>query len=483
LKTIDDKFKDELVSNEHNNSFKKYNIAILSENSLEIYLIKKYLPKEEGYRVIEASSMSELLKISNYLRLDLIIIDDRFNEDRGIETIKKLLGFEPLKECGVILLLSRNYTKDELSVQTKNIEFIKKPIDEVVFKHRVMILVDKSHKNIQRRSYFSELALKKIDEAKEFFSIYHNIFLNDSNMMIIYDKNAHSFVEANGAFERFFGNIRLFNRLFFNKKILSKSIKKLDEPNFLNYYDSDEWLDMVTKKSDFNYSIKIEKSYEEYSFNIVVSKLYSNVSDLYLIKLINIYDYLPQNRSLSKGADIKLKEQNLSSFKNEFIKLRDRVLQTRVQEDEEISKLFLQLSSKLSIICDDATILESIKNRSDDLYTSTLNQLKQIKDKHIELNQKDLNSSDHKQESRIYTKKEINLIIKLINEIISLQIIGNDIEVLLYQSSDMIIYEFALLGDIDKPNKTIKDLIKKLDASVEFIEEKDKSIVVLNIPK
>ena len=483
MKTLDDKFKDELVTNEQSKSFKKYNIAILSENSLEIYLIKKYLPKEEGYRVLEASSLGELLKISNYLSIDLIIIDDSINENRGVETINKVLGFEPLKECRMMLLLSRNYTKDELSVQTKNIEFVKKPIDEVVFKHRVMLLVDKSQQNIQRRSYFSDLALKRVDEAKEFFTIYHNIFLNDSNMMIIYDKSNRSFVESNGAFERFFGNIRLFNRVFFNKKLLSKSVKKLDEPNFLNYYDSDEWLDMITKKSDFNYSVKIDKGYEEYSFNIVVNRLESSVSELYLIKLINIYDYLPKNRSLSNGADLKLKEQNLSSFKNEFIELREKVFQTKAQEDEEISKLFLQLSSKLSIICDDSTIMESIKNRSDDLYTSTLNLFKEIKDKHITLNQKDLNSPDHKLDSNIYTSKENSLITKLINEIISLQIIGNDLEVLLYQSSDMIIYEFALLGDIDKPNQTIKELSKKLDASIEFIEEEDKSIVVVNIPK
>lgn len=483
MKTLEDKFKNELTQGDIKNSFKKYNIAIVSENSLEIYLIKKYLPKEEGYRVLEASSLKELLKITNYLSVDLIIVDDGLNENKGIATINKLLEFEPLKKTPVMLLLSRNYSKDELSINTKNIEYIKKPIDEVIFKHRVMLLIDKSKGQIQRSSYFNNMALKRIDEAKDYFSIYHNIFLNDSNMMIIYDKTKDSFIEANSSFERFFGNIRLFNRIFFNKKLLAKSVKKIDEPNFLNYYDSSKWIDMVLKNSEFNYLVKVNRTFEEFSFNVIATKLDSNIGELYLLKLINIYDYLPQNRSLSKGADLKLKEQNLSSFKEEFTLLRSYVLQNNQIANKQIANLFLKLSSKLSIICDDPSIIEDISNISDDLYSTTLNILKQIKDKSITLNQKNLDDVNHKSESHIYINKDVNLIGRLIDEIIMLQVIGSDVEVLLYQSNDMIIYEFALTGDIDKANQSIKELIKKLDASIEFIEEENQSIVVVNIPK
>jgi len=481
VRTLEDNKTKDYSKNLVSQRFKKSNIVVISENSLEVYLIKKYLPKEQGYRVIESNSLKDTLKIVNYLQVDLIIVDDKINDDSGIEVLKRLLSYAPLKDTPLMLLLSHSYEDTELPKFSHNVEYIKKPIDEAIFKHRVMLLVDKAQGEIQRSSYFNVLAFEKIEKAKEYLSIYHDIFLRDSHMKLIYDDKKKSFVEANDAFEKFFTNIRLFNRIFFNKKAIKKYLPRHEEANYLNYYDSKKWIDMVLSNDEFNYSIKIKKSYEEYSFNIIAHKLDVSEGDLYLIKLINVYDYIPSKLQI-KSANLKLKEQNLSSFKEDFLALRSQILQNS-SYDKTVEDIFSKMSSKLSIICDDPSIVKGMGDLSNDIYKSILNLLKQYKDKKITLNQKDLDDKSHQLEAGIYAKVDLNLMLELIRQIVSLQVIGSDLEVLVYQSSDMIIFEFALLGDIDKANQSIKDLCKKINASIEFIEEEDKSIVVVNIPK
>jgi hypothetical protein len=310
----------------------------------------------------------------------------------------------------------------------------------------------------------------------------------DEGMSLIYDKDLNTFVESNSAFENFFTNIRLFNRIVFNKKLSRDYIPYVDESNYINHYNADEWMDVVSKNLEFNFSLKVKLSYNEYSFSVVAKKIELEGRDLYLIKLVNILDYLPKSDSETRSANITLKEGNLSSFKDEFLKLRSKLAKSQLKDQEDIDKLVYQLSSKLSILCDDSSIITDYKVMSrQNIYALVSQNLKDYKsDISITLNSKKIDLDFDEDSEVIYSKADEQNIAKFVQLLLK-QYAKSDLEILLYESNETIIMELAFDAKERNEDKiTANELelaTKEIDATLEKVEESNKVIIIVNLPK
>jgi CheY-like chemotaxis protein len=470
-------------------STKKYKILVISENSLDIYMIKKYLPKEQGYNILEASSLANALKILNYITLDLIIIDDIIHgKDDGYAILKKLSTMQIIKDIPKMLLLTKGYEDRDLPSYNRDFDYVKKPLDGIVFKHRTQLLIDNSKEVSAKKSYFKQLSYQKFLEASSYLGVYHDIFEMDEGMSLIYDRDLNTFVESNSAFENFFTNIRVFNRIVFNKKLVKEYLPYIDESNYINHYKSDEMMDAIIKNLEFNFSLKVKLSFNEYSFSVVAKKIELKGRDLYLIKLINILDYLPKSDSEVRSANITLKESNLASFKDEFLKLRSNLQKSQLNNKEHIDKLVYQLSSKLSILCDDSSIIDDYKViNKENIYALISKNLKDYDSKYsITLNSKKIDENFDENSEVIYSKvdeKNITLFVKLLLDCYA----NSDIDMLLYESSETIIMELAFdEANMKEDEILIKDLTfatKELDATLERVKESKKVIIIVNLPK
>ena len=470
-------------------STKKYKILVISENSLDIYMIKKYLPKEQGYNILEASSLANALKILNYITLDLIIIDDILHgKDDGYTILKKLSTMQIIKDIPKMLLLTKGYEDRELPSYNRDFDYVKKPLDGIVFKHRTQLLIDNSKEVSAKKSYFKQLSYQKFLEASSYLGVYHDIFEMDEGMSLIYDRDLNTFVESNSAFENFFTNIRVFNRIVFNKKLVKEYLPYIDESNYINHYKSDEMMDVIIKNLEFNFSLKVKLSFNEYSFSVVAKKIELKGRDLYLIKFINILDYLPKSDSEVRSANITLKESNLASFKDEFLKLRSNLQKSQLNNKEHIDKLVYQLSSKLSILCDDSSIIDDYKViNKENIYALISKNLKDYDSKYsITLNSKKIDENFDENSEVIYSKvdeKNITRFVKLLLDCYA----NSDIDMLLYESNETIIMELAFdEANMKEDEILIKDLTfatKELDATLERVKESKKVIIIVNLPK
>ena len=470
-------------------STKKYKILVISENSLDIYMIKKYLPKEQGYNILEASSLANALKILNYITLDLIIIDDILHgKDDGYTILKKLSTMQIIKDIPKMLLLTKGYEDRDLPSYNRDFDYVKKPLDGIVFKHRTQLLIDNSKEVSAKKSYFKQLSYQKFLEASSYLGVYHDIFEMDEGMSLIYDRDLNTFVESNSAFENFFTNIRVFNRIVFNKKLVKEYLPYIDESNYINHYKSDEMMDVIIKNLEFNFSLKVKLSFNEYSFSVVAKKIELKGRDLYLIKLINILDYLPKSDSEVRSANITLKESNLASFKDEFLKLRSNLQKSQLNNKEHIDKLVYQLSSKLSILCDDSSIIDDYKViNKENIYALISKNLKDYDSKYsITLNSKKIDENFDENSEVIYSKvdeKNITRFVKLLLDCYA----NSDIDMLLYESNETIIMELAFdEANMKEDEILIKDLTfatKELDATLERVKESKKVIIIVNLPK
>jgi len=458
-------------------STKKYKILVISENSLDIYMIKKYLPKEQGYNILEASSLANALKILNYITLDLIIIDDILHgKDDGYTILKKLSTMQIIKDIPKMLLLTKGYEDRDMPSYNRDFDYVKKPLDGIVFKHRTQLLIDNSKEVSAKKSYFKQLSYQKFLEASSYLGVYHDIFEMDEGMSLIYDRDLNTFVESNSAFENFFTNIRVFNRIVFNKKLVKEYLPYIDESNYINHYKSDEMMDAIIKNLEFNFSLKVKLSFNEYSFSVVAKKIELKGRDLYLIKFINILDYLPKSDSEVRSANITLKESNLASFKDEFLKLRSNLQKSQLNNKEHIDKLVYQLSSKLSILCDDSSIIDDYKViNKENIYALISKNLKDYDSKYsITLNSKKIDENFDENSEVIYSKvdeKNITRFVKLLLDCYA----NSDIDMLLYESNETIIMELAFdEANMKEDEILIKDLTfatKELDATLERVKE------------
>jgi len=110
-------------------------------------------------------------------------------------------------------------------------------------------------------------------------------------------------------------------------------------------------------------------------------------SGLYVIKLFNIYDYLPPSKQEKSTTKLPLKEQNLGVFKDDFLSLREQFRRLSL-DNKEIETLLYQMSSKLSIVCDDASIVQEYAQRKEvNVYFVLVSLLKKrFLDKNIYIN-------------------------------------------------------------------------------------------------
>ncbi len=336
---------------------KVFKVLVLSENSSDIFMIKKMLPKEDGYKIYEVSTLAEALKVLNYLTLDLILVDDMLSGLDGYASIHKLNKLEVAKEIPKILLLTQDYKLEKKeSIESDNFDFVKKPFDAVIFKLRVKLMLKHSSQTQDRKSYFKRLANQAFLEAQASMDIYQEIFESSEKMMCIYDANLGKVVEANAIFEKFFIHVNAFNRIISHDAIARKFVPLTDESNYLNYYAPSEWMQTLIDGMGFTYLIKLKRDYKEYSFNIALQKMNGATGNLYVIKLFNIYDYLPKNKREKSETKLPLKEQNLAVFKEDFLHLREEIRRSK-SVNKEIETLLYKMSSKLSIVCDDVSIV------------------------------------------------------------------------------------------------------------------------------
>jgi len=359
-------------------------ILVISENSTDIYMIKKLLLKSDGYIIHEAATLPAALKVINYISIDLVLVDDMFSIIDGYEIVEKLNHIESTKNIPKIILLTTDYkTEKKESFSCENLDFVKKPLDSVIFKLRVKSLIKNRDKKEDRKSYFKHLAQEKFLEAQAEMAIYQEIFETSDNIMCIYDKDSDEVVESNAIFEKFFLNLNSFNRIMATPLLARKFVPVIDEANYLNYYDPKEWMHTLITGEGFTYLIKLHRDFKEYSFNIFVKKIALKNKDLYLIKLSNVYDYLPQNKHAKVDSKLQLKEKNFDVFKDDFLALRNE-LGYHKNVNPKIEKLLYQLSSKLSIVCEDASIVRDFGQAKEFNVYFTIVQL--LKDKFFNQN-------------------------------------------------------------------------------------------------
>ncbi len=356
LGTSADSVFNELTSQEVQKKLLK--ILVISENSSDIYMIKKFLPKTEGYIIHEAATLSAALKVMNYLNLDLVLVDDMLSDLDGYDIVTKLNHIDITKDIPKIILLTTDYKSDKKeSFHSENLDFVKKPLDKVIFKLRVKSLIKNAHYKLDRKSYFRHLASQKFKEAQSLMNIYQEIFESSESILCIYDSENEKIVESNAIFEKFFLNLNSFNRIISNPRLARKFVPYRDEANYLNYYNPNVWMKTLIEGGSFSYLVKLQRDFKEYSFTIFVNKIMYEERALYLIKLSNIYDYLPQKKGFNNDNKLALKEKNLEVFKDDFLKLRE-LLWRQTSHDEKIDTLIYQLSTKLSIVCDDSSIVQ-----------------------------------------------------------------------------------------------------------------------------
>jgi len=457
----------------------KYKVLLLNQNSLDSYMIEKFLPKDDGFYILRASTILEALKILNYVKIDIVIIDDKF--DQNIKDIlTKLSLLQSNCETSVMILLSNEYEKSLVEKFSNNIDFIKKPIDENIFKHRVNLNLIKKSSNLSR-SYFTKVATTKLEQFRDSISIYHDIFNNDEQMMLIFDPKKSIFLESNLSFEKNFTNIDFLNRIINNKRIYREFFPYIDNPSYINNYDLDTFLKIVDESLDFNYSLKVKNSFKEYSFTTIFKDIYVDGNRYYLIKLIDLYDYIDSDK---KNSNISLKESNLSSFKDDFLSLRGLLTKESFKNKKDIKDLLYKISSKLSIVCDDEKIIDDFKIHDlNDIYKILVNKGLEHQNMNIKINSKDVSSlKSEDTQSDFLAKIDENLFLKFLSLLFENS--SNDIDILIYNTKDTIIVEYSYNSEekfIKKDN--LKEYLNKLGINMEIVNENEKIIVVINIPK
>ncbi|MCH9813196.1 MAG: response regulator [Epsilonproteobacteria bacterium] len=290
------KFDDNLsIHREHES--KKYKILLISQNSLDIFLVNKLLHELGDFKVYEAGNLKAALKVVSYLSLDLIIVDDTLPTISGYEVINRLNRNHILKDVPKVMLLTEDYKERQYeSLSDDNLDFVKKPIDNMIFKTRIHSILKNQHSKFLSGSVFENMIDTKISEAKEFLKIYQSFLDIDENLLFVYDKQKNQIVESNKNFIKFFGQHSLFNRVINNRRLLKRFIPVIKDPNYLNNHHSSTWIDLVTGAQDFNFLITINNRAKKYSFNVTVEKINLFNKEIYIIKLSNHYIHIPASR-------------------------------------------------------------------------------------------------------------------------------------------------------------------------------------------
>jgi DNA-binding response OmpR family regulator len=344
------------ISSEHVN--KNYKILLINQNSLDILLVNKLLKDLGNFKVYEAGNIKAALKIVSYMSLDLIIVDDKLPTVSGTEIITKLNRSQLLKDVPKVMLLTENYKENHYAYRHyENLDFIKKPIDSLIFKTRIHSILKSQQDNFMSGSLFENMIDRKIDEAKEFLKIYKSFLDIDQNLLFVYDKKGNQVVESNKNFIKFFGENRLFNRVVSNPRLLKRFVPSISDPNYLNSHHVATWLDLITSAQDFNFLITIKNRSKTFSFNVLVNKMKLFNKDMYIVKLSNhILD-------ISSSKKIKFQNQKVNSYLS--------LLQGSLNALDEREKK-VEIEHNIKVLLDELKISSShferhSKHRSDEI--------------------------------------------------------------------------------------------------------------------
>ncbi len=283
--------EDELQFNENiidNIRGKKQKILLICQDSTDILLINKLLGDLGEFKIYEAGNLKTALKVASYLSLDMIIVDDKLPTLSGYDIIKRLDKSMTLKNVPKVMLLTKNYKMNSYQNATyDNLDFIKKPIDNMIFKTRVNSILKNKEDKYLGGSIFENMIDAKIAEAKEFLKIYKSFLDIDQNLLFVYDKKIGKVVESNRHFANFFGENSLFNRVIKNPRLIQKFLPKMSDPSYLNSHHSKTWVDLIESTSDFNFLITLENRSKTYTFNIIINKIKLFEKEMFIVKLSN----------------------------------------------------------------------------------------------------------------------------------------------------------------------------------------------------
>ncbi len=271
------------------------NILIITQKHLELDLMKKSLKSVDGCKVYEAGNLKTAFNITSHKDIDLIIVDEELPTAEGFEIIDKLNSRSFLKEIPKILLITGKFKKERYdSYRDINLDFINKPIDPVMFKARISTFFKNLNKKTSGSSIFEEMVNEKIDAAKSFLNIYKSFLEVDENILFIYDHDKNIIVDANRVFLRFFTDLRFVNRVLQKSKYMKKYIPDSTDANYLNHYDFNEWVNISTAADGFHFGLTIIKNSTPYSFSVLLKEMAVPGHKMFVVKLLNNHNYLPQ---------------------------------------------------------------------------------------------------------------------------------------------------------------------------------------------
>ncbi len=335
--------EDELRFNENIVNNKKQKILLICQDNTDILLINKLLSDLGEFKIYEAGNLKTALKVASYLSLDMIIVDDKLPTLSGYDIIKRLDKSIALKSVPKVMLLTKDYKTNSYQKATyDNLDFIKKPIDSMIFKTRVNSILKNIEDKYLGGSIFENMIDAKIAESKEFLKIYKSFLDIDQNLLFVYDKKIGKVVESNRHFVNFFGENSIFNRVVKNPRLIQKFLPKMSDPSYLNSHNSKTWIDLIESSSDFNFLITLEVRKKTYTFNIMINKIKLFAKEMFIVKLSN------HNRGVidKKNVNIKYSEALFSNLRE--LKSEIDIFNESKQKDK-MQKLLTNLLDELNI--------------------------------------------------------------------------------------------------------------------------------------
>ncbi len=299
----------------------EYKILVITQNNIDLELIKKSLEAMGHCRVYEAGNLKSAFKITSHFDIDLIIVDEKLPSAEGFAIIDRLNQRKILKDVPKILLITSSFKKERYdSYRDINLDFLRKPVDTVMLKARVNTLFKNMHKR-RKHSIFEEMMSEKIEEAKAFLGIYRSFLDVDENILFIYDKKRNRVVEGNRVFLRFFEDIEDVNKVLVRKHLFKKFVPFLKDANYLNHYPFEEWSKIVGVTEGFHFALKIKKDGTLYTFTMLQKRVEINHHEMYVVKLLNTHNYFRKEENedivkLDNSARIEINEE-LGSIKEE----------------------------------------------------------------------------------------------------------------------------------------------------------------------
>jgi len=137
----------------------KGHLLIVEDDPLQKKLIKENL-EQEGYRVFEASSLKEALRIITEQTIDIAVVDFKLDKETGIDVIQGILEKNPL----VTPIMVTAYGNVETAVQALKkgaYDYIAKPIDFSKF----LLLIERA---LERQKLKKEVSLLQSSLEEKF---------------------------------------------------------------------------------------------------------------------------------------------------------------------------------------------------------------------------------------------------------------------------------------------------------------------------